>query len=97
MRNGATASPLDWRQQVLLFPLSQEETIPVVEEIVPESERGEKLGGLFGTDDKVSKFSGHSVTTPYVYEKITASFVGTTDKGGADMVAVVTWQDHSCE
>jgi hypothetical protein len=92
--------PVRWTgdNTVLLFPRSQKETIPVVEEIVPESERGEKLGGLFGTDDKVSKFSGHSVTPPpYVYEKITVSFVGTTDKGGADMVAVVTWQDHSCE
>jgi hypothetical protein len=57
--------PVRWTgdNTVLLFPRSQKETIPVVEEIVPESERGEKLGGLFGTDDKVSKFSGHSVTT----------------------------------
>jgi hypothetical protein len=80
---------------VLLFPLSEEETIRVVEEIVPEDERGEKLGGLLGTDDKVSVFSGHSFETPYTYEKITVNFAGTTGRDGAGMVAVVTWRDRS--
>jgi hypothetical protein len=44
--------PVRWTgDTVLLFPLSEEESIRVVEEIVPESERGKKLGGLLGTDD----------------------------------------------
>ena len=91
--------PVRWTgdNTALLFPLSEEETIRVVEEIVPESERGKKRSGLLGTDDKVSEFSGHSITTPYIYEKMTVNFVGTTDKGGADMVAVVTWRDRSCK
>jgi hypothetical protein len=90
--------PVRWTgDTVLLFQLSEDETIRVVEEIVPESERGKRLGGLLGTGDKVSAFSGHSVTTPYTYEKITVNFVGTTDKGGANMVAVVTWHDRSCK
>jgi hypothetical protein len=56
--------PVRWTgDTVLLFPLSEEETIRVVEEIVPESERGKKLGGLLGTGDKVSSFHGHSFTT----------------------------------
>ena len=90
--------PVRWTgDTVLLFPLSEEETIRVVEEIVPESERGKKLGGLLGTHDKVSAFHGHSFTTPYTYEKITVNFAGTTEKGGADMVAVVSWRDRSCK
>ena len=90
--------PVRWTgDTVLLFPLSEEETIRVVEEIVPESDRGKKLGGLLGTDDKVSAFHGHSFTTPYTYEKITVNFAGTADKGGANMVAVVTWRDRSCK
>ncbi len=91
--------PVRWTgdNTVLLFQLSEEETIRVVEEVVPESERGKKLGGLLGTDDKVSAFHGHSFTTSYTYEKITVNFAGTTDKGGADMVAVVTWRDRSCK
>jgi hypothetical protein len=90
--------PVRWTgNTVELFPLSEEDAIRVVEEIVPESERGKKLGGLLGTDDKVSAFHGHSVTTPYTYEKITVSFAGTTDKNGADMVAVVSWRDRSCK
>ena len=64
---------------------------------MPESERGKKLGGLLGTDNEVSAFHGHSFTTPYTYEKITVNFAGTTDKGSADMVAVVTWRDRSCK
>jgi hypothetical protein len=95
---GMALQPVRWAgDTVLLFPLSEEETIRVVEEIVPESERGKKLGGLLGTDDKVSAFHGHSFTTPYTYEKITVNFAGTTDKGGADMVAVVAWRDRSCK
>jgi hypothetical protein len=91
--------PVRWTNDntVLLFPLSEGETIRVVEEIVPESERGKKLGGLLGTDAKLSVYHGHSFTTPYTYEKITVNFAGTTDKGGADMVAVVTWRDRSCK
>jgi len=90
--------PVRWTgDAVLLFPLSEEETVRVVEEIVPEGERGKKLGGLLGTDDKVSAFSGHSVTTPYTYEKLTINFTGTTDKSDADMVAVVTWHHRSCK
>jgi hypothetical protein len=78
--------PVRWTgDTVLLFPLSEEETIRVVEEIVPESERGKRLGGLLGTDDKVSSFHGHSFTTPYTYEKITVNFAGTTKK------VVPTW------
>ena len=89
--------PVRWTgDTVLLFPLSEEETIRVVEEIVPESERGKRKGGLFGVN-KLSVFEGHSISTPYIYENITIDFAGTTDKGGADMVAVVTWQHRSCE
>ena len=89
--------PVRWTgDTVLLFPLSEEETVRVVEELVPESERGKRKGGLFGVD-KLSIFAGHSISTPYTYENITIDFAGTTDKGGADMVAVVTWHDRSCK
>ena len=88
--------PVRWTgDTVLLFPLSEEETVRVVEELVPESERGKRKGGLL--DDKLSVFAGHSINTPYTYENITIEFAGTTDKGGADMVAVVTWNGRSCK
>ncbi len=90
--------PVRWTGgTVELFPLSEEETIRVVEEVVPENERGKRRGGLLGTNDKLSVFSGHSYSTPYTYENMTVIFAGTTDKGGADMVAVVTWRDRSCK
>lgn len=90
--------PVRWTgDTVLLFPLSEEDVIHVVEEIVPESERGKKLGGLLDTDAKLSAFHGHSFSTPYIYEKITVNFAGTMDKNGDDMVAVVTWRDRSCK
>jgi len=39
--------PVRWTgDTVLLFPMSEEETIRVVEEIVPDNERGKKLGGI---------------------------------------------------
>ena len=84
--------PVRWTgDTILLFPMSEEETIHVVEEIVPESERGKKLDAVF------SRITGHGVETTYRYEKITVNFAGTTDKGGADLVAVVTWRDRSCK
>lgn len=90
--------PVRWTgNAVELLSLSEEEAIRVVEEIVPESERGKKLGGLLGTDHKVSVFSGHSFTRPYNYENIIVSFAGTTGQDGSDMVAVVTWRDRSCK
>ena len=89
--------PVRWTgDSVLLFPLSEEETVRVVEEIVPEGERGHRKGGLLGVD-QLSVFAGHSVSTPYIYERITMDFAGTTEKGGRDMVAVVTWNDRSCK
>jgi hypothetical protein len=88
--------PLRWTgDTVLLFPLSEEETIRVVEEIVPENQRGKKQGGLFG--EMVSVYSGQSFTTPYYYEKMTINFVGNAGKDGSVMVALVTWRDRSCK
>ena len=75
-----------------LFPLSEEETIRVVEEVVPESQRGKKLGGLLGTNDKLSVFSGHSYGTPYTYENMTVTFAGTTEQRTG---AVPTWLPSS--
>src|SRR5215475_15584208 len=47
--------PVRWTgDAMLLFPLSEEETIRIVEEIVSESERGKKLDGEF------SRVTGHS-------------------------------------
>jgi len=62
--------PVRWTGRgVLLLPLPEEETIHVVEEILPESERGKKLGGLLGSDHKVSVFSGNSFATPYTLQE----------------------------
>jgi hypothetical protein len=89
--------PVRWTgDTVLLFSLSEDETVRVVEEIVPETERGKRKGGLFGAE-KLSVFTGHAMSTPYIYENITIDFAGTTEKGGADMVAVVTWNNRSCK
>ncbi|MBO0910324.1 MAG: hypothetical protein J2P13_00915, partial [Acidobacteria bacterium] len=56
--------PVRWTgDTILLLPLSEEETIRIVEEIVPQSARGKKLGGLLRTHKKVSAFAGQPVTT----------------------------------
>ena len=79
--------------KVLLSPLSEEETVHAVEAIVPENERGKKLGL-----DKSPRLAGTSTfSTRYIYENITIRFAGTTAGGDADLVATVVWHNRSCK
>ncbi len=87
--------PRRWTEKeiVLVSTLSEEETIGVVEEVVPESERGNRL-----TNPLPSTVAGGSITTTYDYEHISVCFFGSArEKGAADMVAVVTWRKRSCD
>jgi len=84
-------------QIVVMSALSEEETIRVVEEVVPESDRGRKLKTPLG-----SAVSGGSRTTRYTYENITIDFVGPWSNSHPDMVvgymvALVQWRNRSCK
>ena len=94
--------PRRWTEEkiVLVSTLSEDETIPVVEEVVPESERGKKLKSPLGV---LSAVAGGSITTTHTYENITIDFVGSTRNNGSQdtvvgyMVAVVKWRNRSCK
>jgi len=81
----------------LMSALSEDETVRVVEEVVPESDRGRKLKTPLG-----SEVSGGAITTRYTYENITIDFVGPWSNSSHDMVvgymlAFVTWRNRSCK
>jgi hypothetical protein len=82
---------------VLLSNLPQEETVAVIEEVVPESDRGRRLeGGGFNKWLK-SDIGGGSITTTYRYDNMTIQFHGTIRREDSDsMVAVVTFPQRSC-
>ena len=94
--------PGRWTEEkvVLVSTLSEDETIPVVEEMVPESERGKKLKTPLGV---LSAIAGGSITTTHNYENITIDFVGSTRSNGSHnmlvgyMVAVVKWRNRLCK
>jgi hypothetical protein len=94
--------PRRWTEEkvVLVSTLSENETIPVVEEVVPESERGKRLKTPLGD---LSAVAGGSITTTHAYQNITIDFVGSTGNGGSHdmvvgyMVAVVKWRNRSCQ
>ena len=93
--------PRRWTKEkvVLASALSEDETVPLVEEVVPESERGKKLKTPLGV---LSAVAGGSITTTHTYENITIDFVGSTrnsphDKVVGYMVAVVKWRNRWCQ
>lgn|SRR5438045_6137697 len=88
----------DWKKIVLLSNLLEQETVGVIEEVVPESDRGSRLeGGGFSKWLK-SDISGGFITTTYRYDNMTIQFHGTVRKKDSDsMVAVVTFPQRSCD
>jgi hypothetical protein len=93
--------PRRWTEEkvVLVSTLSEDEIIPVVEEIVPENERGKALKTPLGT---LSAVAGGSITTSHTYDNITIDFVGSTRNSDHGMVvgymvAVVKWRNRSCK
>ena len=88
----------DEKKIVLLSNLREQETENVIEEVVPESERGKRReGGGFSKWLK-SDISGGLITTNYRYENITIQFYGTIRKKDSDsMVAVVTFPQRPCQ
>ena len=88
----------DGQKIVLLSNLQEQETVGVIEEVVPESDRGRRLeGGGFSKWLK-SDISGGFITTTYRYDNMTIQFHGTVRKKDSDsMVAVVTFPERSCD
>jgi hypothetical protein len=83
---------------VLVSSLSEEEAIAAVEEVVPESERGERLAGDGWSNWLRSDVRGGLITTSYPYKSMTIQFYGATrSESSGSMVAVVTWPEHSCD
>jgi len=75
--------------------LSQEEVIKLVEELVPEAERGKKLKGFYKSDNSIT-VNGSIVETEYPYENISIVFHGSVaDSCAGDMVAIVNWRKRA--
>jgi len=93
--------PRRWTEEkiVLVSALSEDETIPLIEEVVPENERGKRVKTPLGL---LSEVAGSSITTTHTYEKITIDFVGSTRNDGSHdmvvgyMVAIVKWRNRRC-
>lgn len=89
--------PRRWTEEkvVLVSTLSEPDTIRVIEEIVPESERGNRLKG--SPFDGMTSVAGGSSTTFYKYENMTIEFYGNTrQQCTGDMVAFVKFTNRSC-
>jgi hypothetical protein len=87
----------DGNKVVLLSNLSEQETVGVIEEVVPESDRGRKLEGDGFSKWLKSDITGDFITTTYRYENMAIRFHGTIRKKDSDsMVAVVTFPQRSC-
>ena len=79
---------------VLVSNLSKKETVEVIEEIVPESDRGRKVEHPKWLE---SDIAGGVITTTYQYENMTIQFHGSVRQQDSDsMVATVTWPQRSC-
>jgi hypothetical protein len=88
--------PRHWDgEKFLLMPtLSEEDTISVVEEVVPLSERGNRTKNEF---DRLAAVSGGSFSRTYDYEKITVQVAGSTgEKGSGITAALVRWRNRPC-
>jgi hypothetical protein len=84
----------DGQKYLLTSTLSEEETISVVEEVVPLSERGSSMKNEF---DRLAAVSGGYFSRTYDYEKITVAVAGSTrEKSWGIMAAVVKWRNRSC-
>lgn len=89
----------DGQKIVLLSNLPEQETVRIIEEVVPEGDRGRRReeGGGFSKWLK-SDISGGFITTTYRYDNMTIQFHGTVRKKDSDsMVAVVTFPQRSCD
>jgi len=88
----------DGQTIVLVSNLQEQETVGVIEEVVPESDRGRRVeGGGFSKWLK-SDIAGGFITTTYRYDNMTIQFHGTVRKKDVDsMVAVVTFPQRSCD
>jgi hypothetical protein len=76
--------------------LTQEEVIKLVEELVPEVDRGKKLKGFYKSDSSIT-VNGSIVETEYPYENISIVFHGSvSDSCAGDMVAIVKWRKRAC-
>jgi hypothetical protein len=88
--------PRHWDgEKFLLMPtLSEEDTISVVEEVVPLSERGSRMKDEF---ERLSAVSGGAFSRTYDYEKITVGVAGSTrEKGSGITAALVRWRNRPC-
>jgi hypothetical protein len=77
--------------------LSQEELIKLIEDMVPEAERGKKLKGFYKSDSSIT-VNGSIKETEYAYENISILFYGSvSDSCAGDMVVVVKWRKRTCD
>lgn len=88
----------DGKKILLLSNLPEQETVDIIEGLVPESDRGRRLeGGGFSKWLK-SDISGGFITTTYPYDNMTIQFHGTIrKKDSSSMVAIVTFPQRSCD
>lgn len=76
--------------------LPREEFIRIIDELVPESERGRLKIDL--NDDYTSLYNGSSITTFKEYENVSINIFGKTSAkaGVRDVVATVSWKKRDC-
>ena len=88
----------DGNKIVLLSNLPKQETVVgIIEEVVPESDRGKQLGEGFSKWLN-TEISGGFITTTYRYDNMTIRFYGTIrEKDSDNMVSVVTFPQRSCD
>ena len=89
--------PRHWDgEKFLLLPtLSEDDTIGVVEEVVPLSERGSRSKDVF---ERLSAFTGQAFSRAYHYEKITVEVAGNAREAPSGITAaVVRWQNRPCD
>jgi hypothetical protein len=87
----------DGDKVTLLSNLPEQEIVDIIEEVVPESDRGRRLeGGGFSKWLK-SDISGDTIFTTYRYENMTIQVSGTIRKKDSErMAAAVTFSQRSC-
>jgi hypothetical protein len=87
----------DGDKVALLSSLPKQEIVNIIEEVVPESDRGRRLEGGGFSKWLESDVSGDAIFTTYRYENMTIQVYGTIRKKDSDrMAAVVTFSQRSC-
>ncbi len=88
--------PRHWvRKTMRVDPtLSQKEIVTLVEDLVPESQRGKKDAEL---SSGMLVISGATFSSTVKYEKMNIIFAGSSKELGAPTIALVEWPERHCD